>query len=300
MNNSEQLVYAIKTNIDKLIKEEYIAAYIIGSTASDDYVPGRSDCDIVVVNDSGTSNEEVFIFNTEILSAKDTDFKPEQGDVKITVCYRSYNSVLKPIETILTYDSKQMVSGKELGVVEDSILIVGQGIFVAGKDIRENICLPDTKQFACYLKVVENLASEYIPESDVVELMQISKNIMLYAKHFYYMWTKKIIYSSRIVESIKLIPEFDFSDILKDGYEITRMSWMRCRIYLNRTPEVLSKYRHMHDVFMQKCVDVCWSRQIFCTLRGMRGRTIELYHKCYSGERILYEYNEAQKEIGGI
>lgn len=300
MINSVRLVCAIKDNIDKLIKKEYIAAYIIGSTASGDYVPGRSDCDIVVVNYTGASNEEVFIFNTEILPEKDTEFKPEMGDVKITVCYRSYDSVLKPIKTILGYDSKQMVSGKEIGVVEDSILIAGQGIFVAGKDIRESICLPDTKQFACYLKLVENLASKYIPESDVLELMQISKNIMLYAKHFYYMWTKKIIYSSQIIESIKTIPEFDFSDMLNEGYKITRMSWMRCRVYLNRNPKALSEYRRAYDVFMQKCADVCRRRQFSCTLQGMRGREIDLYHKCYSGERILSGYNEAQAEMDRI
>lgn len=297
MINSEQLVCAIRNNIDKLIKGEYIAVYIIGSVASGDFVHGRSDCDVVVVNNIGDSNPDGYIFNTEVVSENDATFRPEHGDVKISVCYRSYDSVVNPIGSILAHDSKQMLTGKELGAIEDSILIVGQGIFISGKDIRDCICLPDEKQFAYYLKLVENLADECITDNDVVALIQVSKNIMLYAKHFYYMWTKKIVYSSKIVEALKAIPEFDCLDILDEALKISQMTWIRCRIYLNRNPEALSKYIRAYNVFMWKCNTISRNRQLGCALNGMNGKSIDLYNKCYSGERIVYEYNKVKSEM---
>lgn len=300
MLDAERLKCVIKENADIFFEKEHIAAYIIGSLAAGDYVPGRSDCDIVVLNNYDETYENVYIYRTEVVRENEIDYKLEMGDVKITVCYRPYESVINPMDTLLGYDPHRMLSGKEIGAVEDALMIMSNGILIAGKDVRRNICLPNAHQFSCYLKVIENIASEEAPQNDVVDLMQTSKNIMIYAKHFYYLWTGTVEYSSRILNEIKTLTELDIEKILNAAYKITQMTWLKCRILLNRNPEIMSEYRNNYYAFFQKCADVSQKRHLICTLKGMRNKSIQLNQKCYLAERIKSTYHMLELGMEGL
>lgn len=299
MLDSEQLKQILRENVDAIVEKEYVSVYVIGSLAAGDYVPGRSDCDIVVLSDHEETYESVYVYRTEVVREDDIEYRQELGDVKITVCYRPYESVINPMDTLLGYDTCRLLSGKEIGAVEDAFLIMANGILIAGKDIRRDICLPNARQFACYLKMIEEIAAEEFPQNDVFDLMQTSKNIMIYAKHFYYLWTGKLEYSSQILNRINSITELAMGNTLNEAYRITQMTWLKCRIFINRNPEFLSELRNDYYAFFQKCAGVSKTRHLFFTLKGMRNKSIELNQKCYLAEKVKHIYQMQELEMDG-
>ena len=69
MLDSEQLKQILRENVDAIVEKEYVSVYVIGSLAAGDYVPGRSDCDIVVLSDHEETYESVYVYRTEVVSA---------------------------------------------------------------------------------------------------------------------------------------------------------------------------------------------------------------------------------------
>lgn len=288
---AKQIIDMLKRNISRLISYKFISVYIIGSLASGDYVEGRSDCDIVVVTQEKLNIEEEYIYNGSMIVKKDA--MPEENikttDLKITIYYRSYKSIINSIKNLLEYDITYKISGKELGCVEDAILISGQGILLAGKDIRGKIILPNSLQFGCYLQLLEKISEKDYNE-DVVRLMLLSKNILLYAKHYYYMWTHNICYNSGIIKIMKSkFPEFKGIDIMKQANKITQMNWIQCRVYLIRNPDILEYIETAYADFIFQCNSVCANMKNIPSLDGMNGRKLEMYKSIYPIKEILLE-----------
>ena len=237
-----------------------ISIYLIGSVASGGYVPGRSDCDVLIVMCDGPSENIKSTLHLSFLTdsrswsrkiwRKMTVRWDSGGYLRASFCIRPIRHLTNPFGELIWETRVEEKSWKDLSAAEDLLMLLDHGKLLYGKEIKDELALPTPSEMRRYYnwraRMLEAMVSEKERKQRDNSLNNLAKSIIVRARECYFLWTGRMNYCTQnLLDDIPLtFPTFPDIHILKEALDI------RNGLFYNIQPTI-EEMKKKRQVFFQ-------------------------------------------------
>ncbi|WP_106767827.1 hypothetical protein [Paenibacillus faecalis] len=234
------------------------SVYLIGSLPAGCFVPGRSDCDLlIIINDDIETSVSEYKLPRELLMTWTNDINFIElfrgNDIKISCCLRSDIRIKSPF-LLFKNANDEIHNWKDISAVEDLIMLKDHGVHLYGEKIRNDISIPTINEMRKYFRLRDYLLTpEQIDDKTKNHALKIAKSIIIHARECLLLWTGEYVYNHALILDLfcKKSPQFYNIDVLNEALDICSKSKQEIK-QLNTNHEFILDFKDKQTMFFHE------------------------------------------------